>query len=290
MGKRLTSRTHISKADALVELAGFVWVKSDDGDIYKVDPATGKIVGVRHVDTAKNHDPYCQGMGTEGTWIWACAAAPYTTAVVRLDPATMRVVERYEVDKPFDQLKLPSSLGRVWVFSGDGSKLVGLRAGESSQEFSLPIRCNNLTPAGKALILTCPVTGEVLRLDPATGEVTARVELRRPQLAAGTAEDVWVGADQGVTRLDATTLRTKAVHPDLVPGLEGDVVVDSSDVWVRLGGSRFLYRIDPATNEVDLQVRTPEEFSGDTGGSLMVTEDHIWATFYEIHLLVGMSR
>ncbi len=290
LSERQTSRTHIPKADALAELAGFVWVKSDNGSVYKVDPANGKVVGIQHVDTAKNHDPYCQGIGTEGAWIWACAAAPDSTAVVRMDPATMRVVERYEVDKPFDQLKLPTSMGRIWAFSGDGSRLVGLKAGEDSLEFSLPIRCNNLTPAGRALILTCPVTGEVLRLDPRSGKVTARVELRQPQLAAGTAEDVWVAAAPGVTRLDATTLQTKVVYPDLVPGLEGDVFLAGDGVWIRLGGSRFLYVIDPATNEVTLQIRTPDAFSGTTGGSLMVTDDHIWATFYEIHLLVGMSR
>ncbi len=291
LDQRQTSRTEISKADGLAELGGFVWVKSDDGDVYKVDPANGRIVGTEHLDTAKNHNPWCQGIGTDGTWIWACAAAPTSTAVVRMDPATMRVVERYEIDKPFDQLKLPSSLGRIWVFSGDGSQLVGLRAGAENQVFSLPIRCNNVAPAGAVLILTCPVTGEVLRLDPATGKVSHRVELRQPQLAAGTDTDVWVGADQGVTRLDAATLTTKAVFPDLVLGLEGDVVVvDSAEVWVRLGGSRFLHRIDPATNQVTLQVRTPDAFSGTTGGSLMITDDRIWATFYEIHLLVGMSR
>ncbi len=253
------SRTGIDNADGLAEVAGFIWVKTDDGEVYKVDPANGKVVGSQHLDTSGDDVRYCQGIGTDGTWVWACAAAQTSVAVVRMDPESMRVVERYEIDKPFDQLKLPSSRGRVWVFSGDGSRLVGLRAGEANQEFSLPIRCNNLTPAGEALILTCPVAGEVIRLDPATGKVTARVAVRQPQLAGGTAEDVWVGAVQGVLRLDATTLRTKAVFPDLVPGLEGDIVADSTEVWVRLGGSRLLHRIDPATNQVTMEVRTPEQ-------------------------------
>lgn len=290
MARLQRSRTDIDNADGLTEVGGFIWVKSDDGAVYKVDPTSGKVVGRRHLDTAGDDARYCQGIGTDGTWVWACAAGPSSVAVVRMDPASMRVVERYEIDKPFDQLKLPSSLGRVWVFSGDGSRLVGLRAGEGNQELSLPIRCNNLTPAGEALILTCPVSGEVLRLDPATGKVTARVAVRQPQLAGGTAEDVWVGAVPGVLRLDATTLRTKAVFPELVPGLEGDVVADSSEVWVRLAGSRVLHRIDPATNQVTVEVRAPDDFAGDTGGSLLVTKDRLWVTFYDIHLLIGLSR
>jgi len=61
--------------DELAFVQGFMWVKTDDGHLIQVDPATNNVVGDITVDTTRDYPAhFCQGLGTDGMNIWACSA------------------------------------------------------------------------------------------------------------------------------------------------------------------------------------------------------------------------
>jgi len=88
----------------------------------------------------------------------------------------------------------------------------------------------------------------VLRVDPATGEVTDRVRTGRAPVAIAVGEGaVWVaGADGAVQRIDPETL---AVEPAArVPGAAG-IAAGEGSVWVSSQSRSTVTRLDPATGE-----------------------------------------
>ena len=64
-----------------------------------------------------------------------------------------------------------------------------------------------------------------------------------------------------------------------------DLFATQEAVWVRLEDG-FLYRIDPASNELMEQIKTDQSLSI---GSILVTPDSIWTTAGDDDLLVRLS-
>ena len=126
LARRQIGRITIDNADGLVAALGFIWVKTDDGRLVKVDPRTNRIVGQRKLDTATDSSRYCQGIGTDGKSVWACATTDTATDVVQVDPTSLAPVQRVRVNKVFDQLRLPFAGDKLWVLGADGSSLIGV--------------------------------------------------------------------------------------------------------------------------------------------------------------------
>ena len=112
---------------------------------------------------------------------------------------------------------------------------------------------------------------EVVRVDPRTNRVTARLPMSPPGSELGAVGDgsLWLTqvAQGTVTRVDPATGRTVATIR--VPGAEAprgiEVAVGPSAVWVAydlgLGGG-IIARVDPATNTVAATVRIPDLAGG----------------------------
>jgi outer membrane protein assembly factor BamB len=260
--------------------------------VIQVDPVTNTIVGDIKVDTTSDPYHYCQGLGTDGENIWACSAngdADHRSIdVVRIDPPSQSVVETIKVEKVFDQSDLPFLLNKIWVLSGSGDKLVGIDVGtnQPSSPIDLGVRCFQLAAVAEALMATCAVDNLVLRIDPGRGEVTEQVTLKNPRNLAGTETAVWVLQDNAVVRLDPRTLQPVIGFTQLSNvGLFGDLFVSEETVWIRQD-SGFLYRIDPASNQIVEQIQADQSLSG---GSLLVTSDSIWITANDDNLLIRLS-
>ena len=73
--ERLLAIIDIKYPDELAFIQGFIWVKTDDGHVVQVDPATNSVVSDIKVDTTSDPYHYCQGLGTDGENIWACSAS-----------------------------------------------------------------------------------------------------------------------------------------------------------------------------------------------------------------------
>jgi DNA-binding beta-propeller fold protein YncE len=142
-----------------------------------------------------------------------------TGTLVRIDPATNRVVARIRVGRPQESpIAIAATAQAVWVVDfGDA---------------------------------------QVLRVDPATNRVVARIPVRGGAGGIGAgAGAVWVTSGEGgeqrhgwVQRIDPS--HNRVVATTAVPGgLLWDIAVDGSSVWVgsELGG---LWRIDALTTKV----------------------------------------
>jgi outer membrane protein assembly factor BamB len=266
----------IANADAIAEIDGALFVKTDDGRVVRVDPETGEITAEAKVDTAKDRAHYCQGIGSDGKTLWACSASDDTTDIVRLDPATLNETARSPVDKVFDQYALPVVDGKVWVLTGDGSRLTIVDATTGEQAtVPLPERCFQLAVSSQVAYATCLLADKVIAVDVASGDVIGSAQVIQPTSVSVFDHDVWVSGSAGLVRLDSG-LEPQVEFPGISARSVGDIIETASAVWVRTE-KEFLLRIDPATGEVAARYEIDPVPSG---GSLLVTDDAVWTTAF----------
>lgn len=278
--------------DEIVFAGGFIWTKTANGHLIQVDPATNRMVSAIKVDTTHELEHYCQGLGTDGENIWACSASGdednRAIDVVRIDPASQSVVKTFKVGKLFDQFKMPFLHNQIWVLTDNGSKLVGIdvATNQPSPAIDLGARCFQLATVEERLLATCGLDNLLLQIDPAKGKVTKQVTIQSPHNVAATENGVWVLQDNAVVRLDPKSLTPVVAFTNLPRmGAMGDIFPTEEAVWVRQE-SVFLYRIDPASNELIEQIKPNRSL---TGGSILVTSDSIWTTVIDDNLLLRLS-
>jgi hypothetical protein len=120
----------------------------------------------------------------------------------------------------------------------------------------------------------------VLRIDPASAKVIARIPVMTEAPVAVGADAVWVAccgaetrrSDGRLSRIDPATNRIVATIG--LHGLPDAVGAGISGVWVR-GALGPVWHIDPATNRVVGRVRVPEGLGGQWG-SVLVGGDAVW--------------
>ena len=287
--ERLLATIDIKYPDELVFVQGFIWVKTDDGHVVQVDPATNSVVGDIKVDITSDRYHYCQGLGTDGENIWACSASgeedDRTIDVVRIDPNTKSVIKTVKVGKIFDQFKMPFLSNKIWVLTGNYDKLVGIdtTTNQPSPAIDLGARCFQVEAVGKSLLVTCKLDSLVLRIDPEKMEVAERLTFTGPRTIAATENGVWLSQDNAVVRLDAESLNPVVIFSGLFAS--DDIFATKEAVWVRLNLG-FLYRIDLVSNQLIEQIKTDHPVSI---GSILVTSDSIWTTASDDDMLIRLS-
>jgi virginiamycin B lyase len=251
--------------------AGAVWVANEaDGTVSRIDPRTNKVaatiqIGDPQVMVAAGCGPgsvhsfmyftllnrRCDipsSLTSDGRSVWAVDNV--APGLDRIDPGTNRVVQHLALDAdPFD---LAWGYGSLWV----------------SSYFHEP--------------------RELLRVDPATGQVLATISdipLGATGLAVGDGA-VWVASTYGqlVARVDPGTNRVTATIP--VERYPLAVSVGSGAVWVRNEESSSVSRIDPATNRVVATVRGISPTDGRTGEDAMaLTRQGLWVAGVQLQRL-----
>jgi len=289
--ERLLAEIDVEFPDEMVFAQGFIWVKTDSGHVVQIDPVTNSVVGDIKVDTTTNWHDYCQGLGTDGENVWACSTRGdenfKTIDVVRIDPGTQSVVATVEVDKIFDQYNMPFLSNRIWVLTGDYSKLVGIdtTTNEPSPAIDLGIRCFQVAAMSNSLLVTCKQDNLILRVDPESMQVTERVTINpSPWNIRASENGVWVGVGNAVLRLDSGSLNPIATFTSL-PG-DKDLFVTKEAVWVRLDDG-FLYRIDPVSNQIAEQFVSDQRFYN--MGGFLVTPDSVWTSAGDDDLVLRIS-
>jgi streptogramin lyase len=260
---------------------GFVWVKRDDGFITRIDPRSNKPSGQVGAYTDQQH--YCQGIGAGGGAVWSCSGS----SITRIDPGRMKIVASIPAGKAFDQGRLVFADRHLWVITGpEGDQLTGIDAATNrpGPVIKLPVGCSDLAQGAGAVWVLCPVANRVVRVDVAHRLIQGTLTLAAPYAGFGTRTDLWVGSDQGLVRVDASSLRPVALFEGLNPGPDGDVAVDGDRVWVRTKDG-FLHRIDAKSNTVAEQIE-PEGEPG--GGSLLVAAGSIWTTADDVSYLLRL--
>ena len=151
--------------------------------------------------------------------------------------------------------------------------------------FAVAAGLSPLAPGFGAVWTADPIRGEIVRVDPATRLVTARIPAGGEARVAAGAGAVWAlagdllyGGDKGpvrVLRIDPATNRVVARIPARSPQGKGfgpvDLRVDGGAVWVV--GVAGALRIDPARDVADAFV----SFAGDQAARGAVTGgDSVW--------------
>jgi DNA-binding beta-propeller fold protein YncE len=225
-------------------------------------------------------------VGEGGVWVTVNEAdQPPQWFVARVDPATNSVTDQIEV---YEVADVAVGAGAVWAIGTDrGTGAAAFRIDPSQREVvaTIPLDCGRCFPTqvvatDAALWVTAssdyPDSGEILRVDPATNEVSAQLSVPGDprDLVVGEGA-VWVyslthfggGAVAGgsIYRIDPETATlTATLLPGEVPPASGVdtppvLAVGHGFLWTskhRSGNFTFgsthidVVRIDPQTNEV----------------------------------------
>ncbi len=283
---RLVATISIDNPDGLVEVGGAIWVKTDDGRVVRIDPRTNKVTGTIRVDTAKDRSHYCQGIGTDGTAVWACTASDSTARIVRIDPRSLTKGKVVGVNKVFDQLTLPHTSRGIWVLTGTGNAVTVVDPSSGAMtSYPLGARCQQLAASEAIVVATCANDNTLVALQQNTGSIRGHLHLAEPRIAAITDHDIWVDTAKGLIRLD-TNLTARALYPNQIIGLDGDLATTDDALWVRTPGC-VLWRIDQSRNTLTEQLTTNPAISG---GSLLVTADSLWASANNEGIIYRLRR
>ena len=282
---RVQATISVANGDGLVAVDGALWVKTDDGRVVRIDPATNRVTREIRLDTVSDPSKYCQGIGTDGTSVWACATSDDSTGIAQIDPNSGRAVRRVPVGKVFDQLALPATARGIWILTADGNSVsvVDPATGRKTA-YALDVRCLQLAAKDDRVVATAATADAVIILDAATGSVIGQVALHAPRVVAMTGSDIWIDTADGLTRL-ARDLSVRAVYRGLIAGPGGDLVAAVGSVWVRAGNGAIT-RIDPVGGRLG-ELITPERPL--SGGSLVVAFGSIWTTSGDDGTVVRLS-
>ena len=277
------SRVEISdEPDWLTSGFGSVWALRGNGSVARLSPK-GKVEA--EIDPELYEPPPCQGIGASENAVWACAT-PGT--IMRIDPKTNDVAATIDVPKINEQGRLPSSGDQVWLLTGDGDRLAGLseKTDKLGEPIDLGTFCTDVSDRvdGSTLWVVCASEGVLLRVDLEKGKVTGRVTDLPLAASVTVGEDVWVGFEKGLARIDPTSLDVTMLQTGLTP----DRIRAAGDhVWVREeGGTAFLSRVDAASAEVR-QVIAADDLK--SGGDVIEVEGAVWATSYDDLAVVRLT-
>jgi YVTN family beta-propeller protein len=284
--------------------AGAVWVpNTGDGTVSRIDPATGRVAAtIRIGDAAPFYKTVCEPYGSVHSFmvttfnirrcdlpsavdagadaVWATKND--TNEIVRLDPATNRIITRVPVGiVPFDLLVTADA---VWVSSYEDDAVVRVDpGGRVVATIRMPGKGpSGLAAAGGSLWVANSRAGSVSRIDTGANQVTATIPMTcRGQCLAGpvplplaaTTDQVWTRneGDGSVARIDPRSDRVVAsIDVDAFYGRDGQdaIAVTPSGIWFT--GIK-LQRIDPKTNQVARDV-------DETGITLAYGYGFLWVT------------
>ena len=224
----------------LAAAGGSVWVGGlDRGDVVRVDPETGKVLGRVSIGVRVFNLVSAPGA------VWAIAN--FTQTAARIDARSGRVTATVRVGTaPYD---VEWGFGSAWVSnSGEGtvSRITGTRVVKT---IKVGVEPNGLSAIGKSLWVTDHTAGKLLRIDPATNRVTGSVALPGADWVTGAAGSLWVSQETNVVaRVDPVTLKVLARVPVKRNPLGSAVV--RGQLWVPCIDSGAVVVIDPRTAKV----------------------------------------
>jgi len=182
-----------------------------------------------------------------GRFVWVSMfGSPY---LVRIDPRRNVVVGRTKVGN--GACGLGVGAGSLWVedtYSATVSR-VSVRSGKRAAAIDVGGTPYDATFAYGAAWATAYGADDLVRIDPATNRVTARIPLDKATGVVGAFGSVWATGADGVIRVDPAT---NAVVARIALPMAGWTAAGQGTVWVTTPTG--LSRIDPGTNSVTATV------------------------------------
>ncbi len=244
VGRRQESPIAIAADDDAVWVVDF-----GDARVVRIDPATNRVVARIRVRGGAGGI----GVGAGAVWVTSGEGGGQRYGwVQRLDPLRNRVVatigvrggaQLWDVAVSSPSVWVGNALGRLWRIDRRRDQVTTMVRATQTEGASPP-GIGHLA-AGAGAIWTSG-DGQLLRLDPRSGHLVARIPWvagsHDAQAAVG-AGSVWFASGDRLVRVDPASNRLVATG--VIPDLDSaGIAVGADAVWV-LSGDRLL-RIDPA--------------------------------------------
>ena len=200
-----------------------------------------------------------------GRFVWVSMfRAPY---LVRIDPRRNVVTGRARVGS--GACGLGAGAGSLWVedtYSATVSR-VSVRTGKRTAAIDVGGTPYDATFAYGSAWATAYGADDLVRIDPATNRVTARIPLDKATGVVGAFGSVWATGTEGVIRVDP---KSGAVLARVSLPMAGWTAAGNDAVWVTT--PMGLSRIDPTTNAITASVTIPGPL-----GDPAVVAGKVWA-------------
>jgi YVTN family beta-propeller protein len=211
-----------------------------------------------------------------GGGIWATNSA--SGAVLKIDPTSNAVSPIASLTPPPHAIAAVN--GTLWVTTSSGGPLVRIEPGggpSQTRTTNVPVDTQLAEVAADAngVWASAPTAGQLMRVDPKTNQVVARVDVgSSPDSVAIGEGGVWVAnrLDAGtVTRVDPAGDRVVTRVP--VGSRPDQVAVGEGSVWVANSGDGTVSRIDPNSNKVSATISV-----GESPQFVVVGEGAVWVS------------
>jgi streptogramin lyase len=267
------------------------------GQVIRVDATTGQPVATISVgDPGKAPYGTPKTVAADGDIVWVADAASH--AVVRIDPATNKIVERIALDadhavglaRPIEPFGLVIDASSLWVSDFDQGIVV--RVDRSSARVTNVVpgvdHPEGLAVGFGSIWVVEHRTGTIARIDPVSARVIARITLAGTgdQAVCGmcidtvvaSGDSIWVPLNfgQGVARIDPTTNMVSASIP--LGGLTATVAWGNGAIWSATWDGTIpctdagasVARIDPVRNLISGAIVVP------CAVTVAVAEGDVW--------------
>lgn len=275
-------------------LDGSLWVVAPDGP----EPAVVRLNPVSGAEQARVALPggECEGIAAGFESIWACTP----DGLARIDPATNAITASVPFPTGLTYGRPAVGDDAIWALSGDiiTSDVVRVDPASNAVTATYPLghAASQLAYGLGYLWATATRDGLLLRIDPASGEVTtAASDLVDPFAVATGAGRVWVGLQgRGVDedpdpsvpdlfRFDPSTGTGEVQDYGLRPQSVSDISVTEGAAWV-MAVDPFLMRLDPQSAVIQ-SIVTADRYSG----AIVASDDTVWITIWRADAVIRID-
>jgi hypothetical protein len=230
--------------------AGAVWAPvAVPGALWGIDPESNKVVAkiplggplAGSISVSATRDTVWVAAGAE---VGSGAPAP-GGRLLRIDPRRKRVVA--DIALSASPAAVAADPAGAWVATADGQVLLVSRRRNrvvATIDAGGPLGFSQTIAVGSSGVwLADPFHEQVVRIDPKTRRVTARIPAGAVTTLAVTGDAVWGLSSMGLVRVDPARDRLAAVAPDPDLRRARFVAADAGVVWT--AGWSSVSRIDP---------------------------------------------
>ncbi|HEX5164369.1 MAG TPA: hypothetical protein VFV93_03145 [Thermomicrobiales bacterium] len=274
--------------------AGAVWITDTvDGLLRRIDPASNQVVATIEIQPPADPNDLRVGAGmlvaVGGDRVWVTRydttnAVTPRVALLQIDPATNEIVSIAPLDGA--PLGLAADADHAWIaanqrlyqFDGDGVEPVTTIP---------PVDGVCACGAGFSVGWDGTSNGELVHIDPATGQTIATIDIGIDAVSIVNSPDaVWVlSADGGqIVRIDPAGNQVVA-HVDIgAPVLA--IAWDQGSLWA-LETSGLIAQFDPGTSQVVRQLDFGMQPS--TSAQLAAGDGSLWVNDTEQHIIIRVN-
>jgi hypothetical protein len=230
--------------------AGAVWVPvAVPGALWGIDPKSGKVTAKIPLGGPLG-GPLSVSAAGDSVWVACCGeggtgASASGGRLLRVDPRRKRVVA--DIPLASSPVAVAADASAAWVATASGQVLMvseKRRAVVATVDAGGPLGFNQTIAVGAGGVwLADPFDEQLVRIDPASRRVMARIPAGAATTLAVTRDAVWALSSLGLVRIDPARDRVAGVDPDPELRRARLIAADTEGVWTASWSS--VSRIDP---------------------------------------------